>query len=430
MIITRRAALLALAGAVLAAVINSWWAVLIITAVLVAVIAADVIACPSPKGLRVVRSGDRSVRLGEGAETELMIANPLPRRVRATVRNAWVPSAGARGGIDRVDIPPRQRRRLRLTLRPTRRGDRDAGPVVIRILGPLGLAGRQAEQAAPWTVRALPPFNARKHLPSRLARLRELDGRSSILQRGQGTEFDSLREYVPGDDVRSIDWRGTARSNTVVIRTWRPERDRHVLIVLDSGRTSAGRVGDQPKLDHGMDAALLLAALASRAGDRVDLLVVDREIRARVLRASAAEVLSAFVDAMADIEPVLAETDHELLVTESLQLVSQRSLVVVITGLDPAALTEGLIPTLGPLRRRHSIVIASVSDPAVDELATGREDVGAVYSAAAAEFDRARRASVAADLRRLGLSVIESPPETFAPDLADHYLSMKKAGRL
>ncbi len=129
----------------------------------------------------------------------------------------------------------------------------------------------------------------RKHLPSRLARLRELDGRSTILQRGQGTEFDSLREYVPGDDVRSIDWRGTARSTTVVVETWRPERDRHVLIVLDSGRTSAGRVGDQPKLDHAMDAALLLAALASRAGDRVDLLIADREVRASVLRRAGGE---------------------------------------------------------------------------------------------------------------------------------------------
>ncbi len=429
MVLTRRAAFLALAGAIVAAVVGSWWAVLVVTAVLVSAIAADLIACPGPARLRVARSGVRSVRLGQQAVTELMITNPLPRRVRAIVRNAWVPSAGAHGGVDPVDIPPRQRRRLRLVLTPTRRGDRDAGPVVVRVHGPLGLAGRQAEHRAPWTVRALPPFNARKHLPSRLARLRELDGRSSILQRGQGTEFDSLREYVPGDDVRSIDWRGTARSNTVVVRTWRPERDRHVLIVLDSGRTSAGRVGDQPKLDHGMDAALLLAALAGRAGDRVDLLVIDRDIRARVLRTSASETLSAFVEAMADVEPVLAETDHQLLVTECLQLVSQRSLVVVITGLD-ASLTEGLVPALGPLRRRHSIVIASVSDPAVDTLAAGREDATEVYAAAAAEFDRSRRAAVGTELRRLGVSVVESPPERFAPDLADHYLSMKKAGRL
>ena len=235
---------------------------------------------------------------------------------------------------------------------------------------------------------------------------------------------------MPGDDVRSIDWRGTARSTTVVVRTWRPERDRHVLIVLDSGRTSAGRVGDQPKLDHSMDAALLLAALASRAGDRVDLLIADRDVRASVLRKSTAEILPSFVNAMAGIEPILVETDHRELVTEIAQRTSHRSLIVILTGLDEAAITEGLVPVIGPLRRKHKIVIAAVSDPRTDELAVGRDDAGEVYAAAAAESDRMRRARTARDLRNLGISVVQSPPERFAPDLADHYLALKKAGQL
>ena len=97
--------------------------------------------------------------------------------------------------------------------------------------------------------------------------------------RGQGTEFDSLREYVRGDDVRSIDWRASARNRNVVVRTWQPERDRRVVLVLDTSRTSAGRVDDVPRLDSAMDAALLLAALAARAGDRVDFVAGDRRVR-------------------------------------------------------------------------------------------------------------------------------------------------------
>ena len=137
-----------------------------------------------------------------------------------------------------------------------------------------------------WVARygSLPPFASRKHLPSRLATLRQLDGRSAVRIRGQGTEFDSLRDYVEGDDVRSIDWRATARRQHVVVRTWQPERDRRVVLVLDTSRTSAGRVEDMPRLDSAMDAALLLAALASRAGDRVDLIAGDRWVRARVDR--------------------------------------------------------------------------------------------------------------------------------------------------
>ena len=182
----------------------------------------------------------------------------------------------------RLTVPAGERRRVTTRLRPTRRGDRQADRVTIRSYGPLGLFARQGSHQVPWTVRVLPPFTSRKHLPSRLARLRELDGRTSVLTRGEGTEFDSLREYVPGDDTRSIDWRATARQTTVAVRTWRPERDRHILLVLDTGRTSAGRVGDVPRLDASMDAALLLAALASRAGDRVDLLAYDRRVRALV----------------------------------------------------------------------------------------------------------------------------------------------------
>jgi uncharacterized protein (DUF58 family) len=429
-VLTWRAAAVALAAVVAVAWAGSWWAVLIAVSALVLLVGMDIALCPSPALVHAERSGDTSVRLGEEAFTSLALTNRGTRDISCLVRDAWTPSAGARGGVQRATIPARQRRIHHLSLLPTRRGERHAGPVVIRALGPLGVAGRQAQQRAPWQIRALPPFNSRKHLPSRLARLRELDGRTTILQRGQGTEFDNLREYVPGDDVRSIDWRGTARSNTVVVRTWRPERDRHVLIVLDSGRTSAGRVGDQPRLDHAMDAALLLAALASRAGDRVDLLIVDRAVRARVLRKSAAEVLPSFVNAMAPVEARLVETDHRLMVTEMLQRLTQRSLVVVLTGLDAAAVTDGLVPVLAPVLRKHKVVIAAVSDPRVDELLTGRDDVGEVYAAAAAATDEERRATTVDALSRLGLTVVQAPPERFAPALADHYLALKKSGQL
>ncbi len=434
MVLTWRAGALAagsvIAVAVAVALTGSWLAVPIATGVLVLAIAADVAVCPSPKAVQARRGGDTSVRLGEEATGTLLLTNTGKRRLRGVVRNSWTPSAGALGGVQSIDIPGRQRRLLSITLRPRRRGDLPAGPVVVRVLGPMGFAGRQRRHRAPWKIRSLPPFESRKHLPSRLARLRELDGRASILQRGQGTEFDSLREYVPGDDVRSIDWRGTARSNTVVVRTWRPERDRHVLIVLDTGRTSAGRVGDQPKLDHAMDAALLLSVLAARAGDRVDLIAIDREVRVRVLRTSAAEVLPTFVNALAGIEPVLVETDHRLLVSEILQRVSQRSLVVLLTSLDAAVVGEGIVPVVGPVLRRHKVVLAAVTDPAIEMLRTGRADADEVYAAAAAELDVARRAGVERTLRDLGISVVQAPPERFAPMLADHYLALKKSGQL
>ena len=202
---------------------------------------------------------------------------------------------------------------------PTRRGDRRADRVTVRSIGPLGLAGRQGSHSVPWTLRVLPPFTSRKHLPSKLALLRDLDGRTQVMIRGQGSEFDSLREYVPGDDVRSIDWRASARVRDVVVRTWRPERDRRVLLVLDTGRTAAGRVGDAPRLDAAMDAALLLAALATKAGDRVDFIAYDRVLRGAVQGRSSAELLPALVQSMAPLDAQLVEPDWEGLAAEILR---------------------------------------------------------------------------------------------------------------
>lgn len=279
-------------------------------------------------------------------------------------------------------------------------------------------------------MRVLPPFTSRKHLPSRLARLRELDGRTSVLIRGQGTEFDSLRDYVPGDDTRSIDWRATARQTTVAVRTWRPERDRHILVVLDTGRTSAGRVGDVPRLDAAMDAALLLTALAARAGDRVDLLAYDRRIRAQVQGRSAGDLLPALVNALAPLEPELVETDARGLTATALGCAPRRSLIVLLTSLDAAPIEEGLLPVLPQLTQRHTVLVASVADPHVQQMSTCRGTIEAVYDAAAATQAQAQRRRTAEQLQRHGVTVVDATPDNLAPALADAYLALKAAGRL
>jgi uncharacterized protein (DUF58 family) len=233
-----------------------------------------------------------------------------------------------------------------------------------------------------------------------------------------------------GDDVRSIDWRATARRADVMVRTWRPERDRRLLLVLDTGRTSAGRVGDVPRLDAALDAALLLGALASRAGDHVDLLAVDRDVRASVEGAGRQELLARLVDATALLEPALVETDGRRLVSEVLRRSRRRSLVVLFTSLDSAPLREGLLPVLGSLMQRHTVILASVGDPRVEQMALGRGDVDAVYAAAAAERARDERRTLTVLLRKRGVEVVDAPPLVFAPAVADAYLALKAAGRL
>jgi len=397
----------------------------------VAVVAGlDLLLAPSPAALTVVRGPIGSVRLGEEARSELLVDHPSGRRLRGRLRDAWQPSAGAGDDRHRIALEPGARARLVTPLRPTRRGDLRAAGVSVRLRGPLGVLERQRTLDVPGVVRALPSFGSRRHLPSRLARLRELDGRAAVRVRGQGTEFDSLREYVRGDDTRSIDWRASARNRTVVVRTWRPERDRRVVLVLDTSRTSAGRVDDVPRLDSAMDAALLLSALAARAGDRVDVVVGDRRVRARLRSSGARDLTARLLDLLADVEPVIAEADWGTLAGAVGQLGRQRALVVLLTPLEPAAVEQGLLPVLPTLTRHHRVVVASVRDPELARLAAARSTVDEVYDAAAAEQAVARRRRTADLLQALGVDVVDADAERLPPALADHYLSLKARGLL
>jgi uncharacterized protein (DUF58 family) len=430
MALTGRTALIAVLGTVIVFAAASGWAILAVAGALLAGVAADLVLAGRVKDLRVSHSGPTTVRLGEPAEITLTVSNPGPRTVRGTLRDAWPPSAGAAVTRHQISVPPGEIRRFVTPLLPTRRGDRPADRVTVRSVGPFGLAARQGAHRAPYTLRVLPPFTSRRHLPSRLDRLRALDGRTAVLIRGQGTEFDSLREYVVGDDVRSIDWRATARTSDVTVRTWRPERDRRLLLVLDTGRLSAGRVGDAPRLDAAMDAALLLAALASHAGDRIDLLAYDRQVRASVAGVTGSALLPALVTAMAPVEPALVETDMRGLASEVMRRGGRGSLVVLLSALDTAPVTEGLLPVLPTLTARHRVLLASVADTRIAELAAGRGTAEAVYSAAAAERTRGQRAHVASLLGRRGVEVIDASPEDLPPALADRYLELKAAGKL
>ncbi|MDR3202126.1 MAG: DUF58 domain-containing protein [Bifidobacteriaceae bacterium] len=410
--------------------------VLVWTAAVLLAVAADLVLAVSPRALEVRRELPGSVRLSEPGASSVTVANPTRRTARIVFRDAWPPSAGVAPGADRhaARIPPGESRRGRTELFPSRRGDLTAGAVTVRSFGPLRLAARQRSRPAPGRLRVLPEFRSRKHLPYRLARLRELDGRAAVQVRGQGTEFDSLREYQIGDDVRSIDWRATARGERVVVRTWRPERDRRVVIVLDTSRWAAGRVLDQTRLDAGIEASLLLGALAAASGDRVDVIAADRRVRARTGSTVGHAAVAEISDALAPVEASLVEADWPFIAAAVRRTVRQRALLVLITSTDPALVEEGLAGVLGALTRRHAVMVATVRDPEEAQLreaaARPSADSDAAYDAAASERRELALAAMEGSLKSLGAHVVAATPEALAPAVADGYLALKAAGQL
>ncbi len=444
MVLTRRFLYTALALSAAVVLVPRAATIWLCLLALVLLALTDILLAGSPRQVRVERVPADAVRLEQPATAVTVLHSTGSLRLRGSAKDGWQPTAGATAPIHAVDVAGGGQQRISTALRPRRRGDLRSLHVALRSLGPMGLAGRQVTHQVPHTLRVLPPFRSRKHLPSKLQRLRELDGQTAVQLRGAGTEFDSLRDYVRGDDVRSIDWRATARrrgtagqgstgrggaGQNLVVRTWRPERDRRVVLCLDSSRTSAARVDDEPRLETGMEAALLLGVLAAGAGDRVDFFGFDRRARARV-RSSSGDLLNLMVNAMAGMEPELVEADFTQLPAQVESLTSQRSLVVVLTSLDSGAVEEGLLPVLPALTEKHLVVVASVRDPDLDRRAAARDTVGETYRAAAAERSLIEREAMKAQLGSLGVEVVDAPPHELPPQLADTYIRLKAAGRL
>ncbi|WP_420364944.1 DUF58 domain-containing protein [Curtobacterium sp. L3-7] len=423
--------------------LGSGWGGLAWVLVVVLAAALDLLLAADLRTVRVDRRMPRLARRDTTADGTLVLANDGARTLRALVRDMWEPSAGQAPRRITMTVPGGERRTARMRFAPFRRGRRRSSGVAVRAFGPLGLAARQRVLAAPAELVVTPPFRSRRHLPSRLARLRELDGETTLQLRGHGTEFDSLRDYVRGDDVRSIDWRATARRQDLVVRTWRPERDRRVIVVVDAGRAGAGRVGDEPRLDTFIEAALLVGALAAAAGDRVDLAVVDDGVRGRVHGATRADVVQRFGETLALVEPGLAATDWAAVPALVASVTTQRSLVVLATSLDSVGASGDLLTVLPALARRHAVVVTAVDDPAVammargpggderDGRAPGLPSAGRdVYRRAAAERSLLDAEGVADVARRAGVEVVRGTPEQVPPLVADAYLRAKAAGRL
>jgi uncharacterized protein (DUF58 family) len=398
-----------------------------------AIAALDAVLAASPRTVEISRDIPARARRDEPVRTEVTLHNAGPRRLRGRMRDAWQPTAGAPLERVRVDVPPGESRRVPVPLHPRRRGELVSEFVVVRSSGPLGIAGRQRVIPSRGVLRVLPPFASRRHLPSRLARLRELDGSTSVQIRGRGTEFDSLREYVRGDDVRSIDWRATARAGTTMLRTWRPERDRHIVIVVDTGRTSATRVGDGVRLDAAMEATLLLSALAARAGDHVHLVMMDRVVRARVSGVDGSALVPALVDAMAPVDPQLIDTDWSNVAALVRRLSVRPALVVLLTAQDDPAASRAFLAALPTWTARSRVLVGAATDrDHTDEAAAaaGVIDAETAYLRAAQARASADAARVADAVSRAGAVPLSADAESLPPLVADHYLSLKLRGLL
>jgi uncharacterized protein (DUF58 family) len=412
--------------------------VLVVDGALLVAALIDWLLAARPAEIDVERRLPGIVPLGAEARITWTVGQrrDAPRRtgrpIRVRLADELAPSLGATTRRARVALAPGGRASAATTVRPRRRGRFTPTEMVVRVDGPLGLVARQGRRRVEGVLRVYPPFHSRDEAELRIDRARILEvGLRSAQGRGGGTEFDSLREYGVDDEFRRIDWAATARAGKAIVRTYRAERNQTVLLLLDAGRTMAGLVDGVPRLEHAMDAVMMLTAVATRLGDRAGMVAFDSEVRAVVAAGHARDQLSRVTEAMYSLEPELVESDYRGAFATTLARFRRRTMLVVLTELAEQAVTQSLVPALPLIARDHLVVVASVTDPEVREWAAASPiEAGAAYRKAAATAALADRRRVVARLRGLGAVVVDAPPGRLAPDLADAYLKVKATGRL
>lgn len=318
--------------------------------------------------------------------------------------------------------------RLDAVLTPRRRGRHVLPAPAVRAVGPLGLARWDHRAGQETEVLVYPDLPAARRLvlAVRQGRFRD-QGRLSRGPLGLGTDFELVRDYVPDDDVRQVNWRATARMDRPMSNQYRVDQDRDVVCLVDAGRLMAAPIGDRSRLDAALDAVTAVALVADEVGDRCGAIAFDAAVRQVVLPRRSGG--TAVVRALFDLEPSSLDSDYDLAFHRVGR--SKRAFVLVLTDLLDEAAARPLIEAVPVLARRHSVAVASVTDPDLTALVSQPPKTPLdVYAASVAVEVLEARAHVAAQLTRAGAQVLEAPPGLLGETCVGAYLRMKSLARL
>ena len=391
---------------------------------------------PGTRDLAVEREAPPAFSVGRTGEVGYRWINRSGRRVQLRAREIRPDLLGGLQPARTVAVARRDETRERLPVQPVRRGrtreGRGGGAFVIDSRGPLGLGARRGWLAAPWDVVVYPPLvSARLRASVAEARRRREPGVTPVRRLGEGRLFESLREWVAGDDVRNIDWKATARRGKVIARQYEAERRQQVLLVLDTGRLLSGEIGGVARLDYVVQAALELAYAAVQHDDNVGVMAFADGVQHFVAPQRGRAALRRVLDVLTVVEPTLVEPDYPGAFRYLAVRNRKRALTVLFTDVIDRFASEALVAHVATLRPRHLPLAVTLRNPELDAIAglrpLGVED--AFRKAAAEELLRAREEALT-HIRRAGVLVLDVPPQRAAQAVVASYLDLKRRGRL
>lgn len=382
-------------------------------------------------------SAKRSMPLVAGRDrpvlVTLTIANHANRSLVGMLRDEVPASAKPRLLFMPLEILPSHSVELTHEYRLSQRGRKKFGPVWVRAAGPLRLAEVHKSIPCFGEVKVLPEtFASREQLQKDIgAELRLLDRNLRARQHGEGTQFESLHPFRPGDDPRRIDWRATARLRTHVVRRFQVERHRDVMVLIDRGRLMGADVGPGTKLDCAVDGALNLARVALHSGDRCGIGVFDSKVRGFLPPISGTSALRSLVECVYDVDTEWQESDFAPILAELRARQGKRTFLIILSDLSDAETSRRLCASLVQLQRQHLVLFVALKTPLLRQVIYG--DVAsprdAARKAVAFRLLRDRNRAIHA-LKHGGVHVLDVEPQQISLPLVNQFIELRQRNLL
>jgi uncharacterized protein (DUF58 family) len=420
------------------------WDMLVLIAALL-----DGARLPKPSQFVAERSWSNAPALDSETEIELAIENRGSTIAQCGLIDDLPAALVEEPATHRLTAFPRVPAKLRYRVEPRERGDWETGWLYLRYRSPLGLVERWARAPLSQTVRVYPALRTGEEQQIFLARSRQIELQlRQARQRGLGRDFESLREYREGDDLRDICWTATARRGSLITRQYQTERSQAVWIVLDCGRLMRSRVSisaptqgalsptDEQstrttrvhsKLDHACTTAVALAQLALYSGDRVGLLAYGQSIQQRLLPGRGAAHLRQLIESLAQVRAESGEADHLRATATLNRLQPRRSLILWVTDLAETAMRPEVIDGALQLLRRHVLLFVAMAQPEIEQIAQSRpKNLEQLFLSAAAQEMAGRRELLLARLHEQGALTLDLNPEALTSSVLNQYLTVKE----
>jgi uncharacterized protein (DUF58 family) len=404
---------------------------LLLTFLLICAVLADVVFIPR-QALLARREIPANVRQSQPFHVELTLTNPADSSALFELVDSAPVEFVKTPATMFVRLLPRQETVERYALKSHQRGAFTFGALFYRVTGPLGLVRHQGKIDLPQQAHVLPDISGEGSRDLKLALAGAFQtGRRRAAWRGEGNEFESLREHQRDDDFRQIDWKASAKRGKLISRQYELERDQRLMILIDTGRLMSPKIGDYRKLDYAVNAAVQLAQVALQKGDLVGYSLFNDELSTYAEPKKGRAQLTTFVQQLTTVQPTRLESDYAAVFHHVLRRCSRRTLVICFTDLGDANAAQRLLAAATPLRPRHLPVIVTVSNSEV--LAVTRKDPVnqfEVYRHVAAmeiwdDYQRTLRG-----LRNRGVATVSVPAQELSNAAINEYLRIKKTARL